>query len=97
MYIYVVRYLAYVDGEPECGNFEVCYPDEPSARKAMLDNVEATYKDWLKSAKSGEDLKRRTMGANGESDPNPDYAGIWIEGGYNYDYHDWWIDKLEVA
>ena len=102
--IYVIRWLSRIDGEEECGNFEVCYTDEAKARKAMIEDMKKTKADWEKSNEDylkgiNETVKERTLGPNGEIGCC-DYAGIWIEDGNGegtYDYHDWWIDALDVA
>ena len=52
MEIYVIRWLSRIDGEEECGNFEVCYTDKEKARKAMLDDVENTKADWEKTSRN---------------------------------------------
>lgn len=85
MFIYAVRWIKRIDGEEECGNFEVCYTDEDKARKAMLADMENTKKDWEKD---------ETVFTN-FGDGSGDYCGIYIGHG-TYDYHDWYVDKLEV-
>ena len=85
MYIYAVRWIKRIDGEEECGNFEVCYTDNDSARKAMLADMENTKKDWEKD---------ETVFTN-FGDGSGDYCGIYIKND-TYDYHDWYVDKLEV-
>lgn len=85
MIIYAVRWLKRIDGEEECGNFEVCYTDEDKARKAMLTDMENTKKDWEKDG---------TVFTN-FGDKIGDYCGIYMEND-TYDYHDWYVDKLEV-
>ena len=95
--IYVVRWLKRIDGEEECGNFATCYTDEARARKAMLEDYEYTYRDWLFSTEDKDTVKRLTMGPNRSDDPDTaDYAGVWVEDNDTYDYHDWWIDKLDL-
>lgn len=104
MEIYVIRWLSRIDGEEECGNFEVCYTDKDKARKAMLDDVKNTKADWEKDFKDylksiDEKVKSRFAGPDGNGKADCDYAGIWIEDGNGdgtYDYHDWWIDTLDV-
>lgn len=104
MKVYAVRWLSRIDGEEKCGNFEVCYADENDARKAMLADVENTKADWEGNFKDylgkiGEKVKSRFLGPGGDGKDDCDYAGIWIEDGNGdgtYDYHDWWIDELEV-
>lgn len=93
MKVYVVRWLSRIDGEEECGNFEVCYTDEADARKAMLEDVANTKEDW------GQDVKvsQRFLGPNGKGKKNCDYAEITVKDDDTYDYHEWWIDALDVA
>lgn len=94
MTIYAIRWLSRIDGEEECGNFEVCYTDEKKARKAMLEDMKDTKADW---EKDGIAVESRTLGPNGEGDKDCDYAEITAEGmDGNYDYHEWWIDALDV-
>lgn len=92
MKIYAIRWLSRIDGEEECGNFDVCYTDEEKARKAMLEDMKDTKADW---EKDGNPIESRTLGPNGEEDEDCDYAEISVNGG-NYDYHEWWIDALDV-
>lgn len=93
MNIYVIRWASRVDGEEESGNFEVCYTDEANARKAMLKDFENTKADW---EKDGVKVESRTLGPNGENDENCDYMEITVEDDDSYDYHEWYIDKLDV-
>ena len=85
MYIYAVRWIKRIDGEEECGNFEVCYTDKTKARIAMFAEMENAKKDWEKD---------ETVSTN-FGDGSGDYCGIYIAHG-TYDYIDWYVDKLEV-
>jgi hypothetical protein len=93
MKIYVIRWASRIDGEEECGNFDVCYTDEAKARKAMLDDVKNTKADW---EKDGKRVNSRTLGPDGENTDISDYAEITVEDDDTYDYHEWHIDKLDV-
>ena len=102
--VYVVRWLSRIDGEEKCGNFEVCYADKDKARKAMLADVDNTKADWERDNEGylkalDEKVRTRFLGQSGTDRETCDYAGIWIEDGKGegtYDYHDWWIDSLDV-
>lgn len=94
MKIYVIRWVSRIDGEEECGNFEVCYTEEAKARKAMLEDVKNTKADW---EQDGVTVNSRTLGPDGENTEIPDYAEITIEDGSTYDYHEWYIDELDVG
>lgn len=85
MYIYTVRWINLIDCEVESGIFNVCYTDLDKARKAMLDDMEKTKKDWE---------KYETVFTH-FGDESGDYCGIYINHG-TYDYQDWFVDKLEV-
>ena len=90
--IFVIRWLSRIDGEEESGNFEVCYTDEAKARKAMLDDVKNTKAEW---ESDGVTVNTRTLGPDGENTDIPDYAEITVDDG-SEDYHNWWIDELDV-
>lgn len=93
MKIYVIRWASRIDGEEECGNFEVCYTDEDKARKAMLEDFKNTKADW---EKDGKPVNSRTLGPDGENEKDCDYVEITVEDDDTYDYHEWHIDKLDV-
>ena len=86
MYIYVVRWQKRIDGEEESGIFNVCYTDEDNAKKAMLDDMENIKKDWEKDEHVSTNF----------GDGSGDYCEIYIGHG-TYDYHYWYVDKLEVV
>lgn len=87
MFVFVVRWCKRIDGEEECGNFEVCYTDEELAKAAMLKDFEDTKADW------GKDV---TESVRMELTQTDDYCSVQMTDG-SYDYHEWWIDKLELV
>lgn len=87
MYVYAVRWFQRVDGETSCGNFEVCYANEEAARRQMLQDWENIKKDWSK------DVDAYKVCARVSDDG--DWCNVEMQDG-SYDYHEWWIDKLEL-
>ena len=88
MNIYVVRWLNRIDNVEDCGNFEVCYSTEEEARMALLQDFENTKSEW-KSSMDADDKFSENL--------KDDYAFICMQDECGkFDYHDWWIDKLEL-
>lgn len=94
MFVYVVRWANLIDGEDECGNFEVCYTDEKDAEKAMLADMEDTKSDCLKGWPEGTKSFIGKKNENGCSD----FCSVEIEKNLlDHDYYEWYIDKLELV
>lgn len=90
MYVYVVRWLQRVGGETSCGNFEVCNANEDAARRQMLQDWENTRRDWSKGIPpENADIVSARVSKDG------DWCIIELNDG-SCDYHEWWIDKLEL-
>ena len=73
-------------GEEDCGNFGVCYTDETDARKAMVEDYESTLRKWETDVPDDRNMELIKW---------DNFCAITLP--YDsYDYHNWWIDKLEL-
>lgn len=87
IFVYVIRWQNRIDGEEDSGNFEVCYANEADACKAMVEDYESTLCEWSKRIPEGKKAELSTS--------NTDFRAITFPFD-TYDYHNWYIDKLEV-
>ena len=91
MFVYVIRWEMRVNGDVSCGNFELCYSDEKAAEKAMLADMKNVEAAWVFEHVVGVTSKKGRKNENGCVDYCHVQRDDWD------DYHQWWIDKLEMA
>ena len=87
MNVYAIRWESRIDGETDSGILDPCYANIDSAKKAMLEDMETTKKDW---ELNGDTVSSRV--SDGET-----YCEITANEDDSYDYHEWHVTSLELV